>query len=71
MIFRRDGSQRYRTQDFHSPERLIMENNHEFVVGLRTPCWAQYNTGVKSSHEQWDDLIREIWDIGKSRESRF
>jgi hypothetical protein len=20
--------------------------------------------GVKSNHEQWDDLIREIWNIG-------
>jgi len=36
----------------------------EFVVGLRTPCWAQYNMGVKSDHEQWDHMIREIWDIG-------
>jgi hypothetical protein len=36
----------------------------EFVVNLRTPCWAQYNMGVKSAHEQWDDMIRKIWDIG-------
>jgi hypothetical protein len=36
----------------------------EFEVSLRTPCWAQYNLGVKSDHEQWDDLIREIWNIG-------
>jgi hypothetical protein len=36
----------------------------EFVVRLRTPCWAQYNMGVKSNHEQWDDLICEIWKIG-------
>lgn len=36
----------------------------EFVVRLRTPCWAQYNMGVKSNHEQWDNLICEIWNIG-------
>jgi len=36
----------------------------EFVVRLRTPCWAHYNMGVKSNHDQWDDLICEIWNIG-------
>lgn len=36
----------------------------EFVVDLRTPCWAQFNMGVKSLHGQWDEMIREIWDIG-------
>jgi hypothetical protein len=41
----------------------------EFVVNLRTPCWAQFSMGVKSAHEQWDDLIREIWDIGNPERS--
>ena len=36
----------------------------EFVVRLRTPCWARYDMGVKSNHEQWDDLICEVWNIG-------
>ena len=36
----------------------------EFVVRLRTPCWAQYNLGVKSNHDQWDEMICEIWNIG-------
>lgn len=41
----------------------------KFVVDLRTPCWAQYNMGVKSDHEQWDDMIREIWNIGNPQKA--
>lgn len=36
----------------------------EFIVRLRTPCWHEFGMGVRSYHEQWDKLIRDIWDIG-------
>jgi hypothetical protein len=36
----------------------------EFVVSLRTPKWKRQGIGVKSQHEQWDEMIRQIWEIG-------
>jgi hypothetical protein len=36
----------------------------DFIVNLRTPCWQQFGMGARSQHEQWDDLIRQIWHIG-------
>ncbi len=36
----------------------------EFVVQMRTPCWKGYGLGVRSQHEQWDKMIRDIWEIG-------
>jgi hypothetical protein len=44
--------------------QITFRNIAEFIVGLRTPCWAQYQMGVKSAHEQWDELICKVWEIG-------
>src|SRR5262249_43346734 len=44
--------------------QITFRNIAEFIVEMRTPCWAQYKMGVKSAHEQWDELICEVWKIG-------
>ncbi len=33
----------------------------EFFVSDRTPCWEEHGLGLRSCHDQWDPLIKEIW----------
>jgi len=44
--------------------QITFRNIAEFIIDLRTPCWAQYKMGVRSAHEQWDELICKVWEIG-------
>jgi hypothetical protein len=38
----------------------------DFIVNVRGGCWEAENIGVASLHEQWDDLINEIFEIANN-----
>jgi hypothetical protein len=35
----------------------------EWIVGVRSSCYAKRGLGVRSCHNQWDPLILQIWKI--------
>jgi hypothetical protein len=36
----------------------------DFFFKIRTPSYQQNNLGVRSPHDQWEPLIKDIWSIG-------
>lgn len=36
----------------------------DFIFRVRTPSYARNDLGVRSPHDQWDPLIKQIWNIG-------
>jgi hypothetical protein len=41
-----------------------------FIVGMRSPCWKDHGFGVTSAHDQWDPLIKNIWEIGDPKSDK-
>jgi hypothetical protein len=50
----------------HIPFEAVVE----WIVTARTPCWRENGLGARSAHQQWDDMIREIWECGDPRTQR-
>jgi hypothetical protein len=46
----------------HVPQ-ITFKDIAKFIVEVRVPCWANHGLGIRSQHEQWDPMIRKIWDI--------
>ena len=36
----------------------------KFFFQVRTPCYKDHHLGVRSPHNQWEPLIKQIWGIG-------
>ncbi|MCI0627790.1 MAG: hypothetical protein L0387_40095 [Acidobacteria bacterium] len=47
----------------HVPQ-ITFRDIAEFFVNVRAPCWQDHGMGVRSAHDQWDDLIKRAWEIG-------
>ena len=45
-------------------QQVTFEEIADFFVTVRSPSWQGRGLGVRSAHDQWDPLIKEIWKIG-------
>ena len=51
----------------HVPQ-ITFTDIANFIVRVRAPCWTRYQLGVRSAHDQWDPLIKSVWDIADRAE---
>jgi hypothetical protein len=40
-----------------------------WIVTARTPSWRDLGFGARSAHDQWDPMIKEIWEAGNPKVS--
>lgn len=38
-----------------------------WIVSSRTPCWRDCGLGARSAHDQWDSMIKAIWECGNPK----
>lgn len=48
------------------PQRTF-EQIARWIVTARTPCWRDLGLGASSAHDQWDPMMKEIWEIGNPK----
>jgi hypothetical protein len=46
----------------HVPQ-ITFEDIARFIVKVRAPCWVDQGLGNRSQHQQWEPIIRKIWNI--------
>lgn len=46
---------------------VLFKDIIDFIVNVRGGCWKAEKIGVASLHEQWDDLINEIFEIANNQ----
>jgi len=44
--------------------QITFEEITQFFIKVRMVCWECQSLGVRSAHNQWDPLIKQIWQIG-------
>ena len=42
---------------------ILFDNIIDFLVDIRGQCWIEENIGIASIHNQWDNLINNVFNI--------
>jgi len=46
---------------------MTYEDLVRFLVSVRGECWVTANIGVASVHDQWNPLIKEVFEIANDQ----
>ena len=58
------GKNKYERFDQLGILQITFDEIIDFLLHLRMPSFYVHNSGARSQHHQWDDLIKNIWNVG-------